>query len=266
VSRKQELQRIESVLNFFGTKVFLASEEFPVISLYVGKKYPGVDISHVKTFRASGYALDKEGFLGIGGLYIEDMKTILIRGSSRSEIGPVSGTILSRFNEQMKKHTFRATQKDYLMHEMFHAVSAELGRSSRKFLYMEEEFAYVNCIDFYRQTEKKSEEKIISSILPFALQSVLNSREGLLEVLSEIRDTIHMPPISAISLPRPAYFKLIEDNAYRFVKTAAAMACKKAKDMIEHYDKNGCMFQGLIDTKGDVPRSKRFAILGDVDF
>jgi len=112
---------------------------------YVDNKFPGNKVKDVSVFLCSKGFLKNLGYVGLGGFFEKILKTIIICNE-----GDVDETIV---------------------HEMLHYVS-DLSLATSYSVEIEEEFAYINSIDYLRD-KGRTDEYIVSTIfLPYLMGKV----------------------------------------------------------------------------------------------
>lgn len=181
-SQADVLSRIESLANAYGTREFPYNNSYIEASSYIKRKYEQFydDVVLVKCYLVTGRFMDAVGFYGASGLFVESIDSIFVR----RQTGP-----LGRYNEPdglweylLRKYSCSPSYEEILVHEFMHKVSACLNRHSRSLLFMEEEFVYANCIDYYRSSPQHSEKDLESLMLPFMIQQIINTEDGLEEL------------------------------------------------------------------------------------
>jgi len=112
---------------------------------YVDKKFPDNGVKDVTIFLCGKRFLKKLGYAGLGGFFEKILKTIIICND-----GSIDETIV---------------------HEMLHYVS-DLSLATSYSVELEEEFAYINSIDYLR-SKGRSDEYIINTVfLPYLIGKV----------------------------------------------------------------------------------------------
>lgn len=238
-ARDKVFERIERVVMSSLTQKKQLSD-FPAVDKYLGLKFPDVDLSVVKLYLASPKVMEKSGWADIGGCYIRDKRTILVKDDINHRY-----KAKGKFQRLMRS-TCRmvADVEDVVIHEFIHAVSDLIGRALSKYRHMEEEFVYTNCIDFYRQKGMDDESIVNNNFLPFCLQDVFESPKELLSVFAQIDKTIDIHNIS-----EERYQKLLNTNADDLVPLFKKKAQEKAHKMIELYHKYGAQMHKTSSVK-----------------
>jgi len=112
---------------------------------YVDNKFPGNRVKDATIFLCSKGLLKGLGYVGLGGFFEKILKTIIICNE-----GAIDETIV---------------------HEMLHYVS-DLSLATSYSVELEEEFAYINSIDYLRN-KGRTDEYIISTVfLPYLMGKV----------------------------------------------------------------------------------------------
>ena len=204
--------------------------DFPVIDKYIKERFGDIDLSDIQIYMSSGKVIDKAGFEGIGGCYVDMMKTILVK----DKIEDIKAT--DKFSSVMQDVCkLTATMEDILVHELIHAVSAKIGRALSKYRHTEEEFVYTNCIDFYRQKGMSDEDIVNNNFLPFCIADVYASKKEMQQVFKTIGVTFS----EVRGMSDFEYKNLLNKNAEKIAPVIKDLAQKKAYKMIELYTKNG---------------------------
>jgi uncharacterized protein Yka (UPF0111/DUF47 family) len=169
-------------------------------------------------------------FKYIGGCYIPHLRTILIRDnpnilSSKEQT--------NKFDQLISKYRASVDVDDVLVHELLHAVSAKMGRASRRFEHMEEEFVYTNCIDFYKQKGMTEDDIVNKNFLPFCMQDVFSVSREFKKVLSCIGDTSKFYNGTTNEVE-----SFLSDNAEQLVKEIVKRAKELGQQMINLYNGN----------------------------
>jgi len=225
----------EKIWNLVGhgdeaMKTFLGA--YPAVDEYVSKKFPEKNFSNIPVYLVASQRMDKNGFMGVGGLYDPESKQILIRRSWHHK------EQTSRFDVCLNRYRARVEREDIIVHEFMHAASHLINRASRKYKNMEEKFAYQECIGFYRRKGMSDEEIINNNFLPFFIQEVLTSRPRMLNVMFNFRDATGQENASSkLDLPYKRFYKYLNTNAFLITKHIVAMARDMASAMIENKDK-----------------------------
>lgn len=148
---------------------------------YLLNKFPNVDIGNVPIYVAPYEIIDKFGFSGCGGCYIKPLRLILVKDKI------LSNGYKSRFERILSSQCeLKVDIEDVVVHELIHAISHKIRRSSNQFTHMEEEFVYTNCVEFYLKKGMSKEDIVLYNFLPFCINDILNSRSDMIKVLRPI--------------------------------------------------------------------------------
>jgi len=112
---------------------------------YVDNKFPGNDVKDVMIFLCSKGLLKRLGYVGLGGFFEKILKTVII-----CDCGSIDETIV---------------------HEMLHYIS-DLSMAKSYSVGLEEEFAYINSIDFLRSKGRTDEYITGTVLLPYLIGKV----------------------------------------------------------------------------------------------
>ncbi len=204
-------------------------QDFPDVDKYLSEKFPDVDLSSISLYIVNPKVLEKEGWPGIGGCYIRQLKTIFVK----REIHAGQKKSKGKFAKAMEKHCHMETEvEDVVIHEMIHGISNLIDRSSSQFMHMEEEFVYTNCIDFYKAKGMTEDEIVDNNFLPFCVQDVLQSKE-FNNILAQCGITIF-----TVEETKALNF-ILGVHAEEIVPMIKEAAQEKAHRMIDLYKKYG---------------------------
>jgi hypothetical protein len=224
--RKEQKDRIEkkiyALVNHADT-VRRTVKDFKNVHQYLSSKFPQIDVTDVPIYVVSSGPMNNAGFKGVGGFFIHHLNVIVVR-KRISSCGRAKGTFEKIMQEYSRAHIDR---EDVVVHELIHAISAKINRSSRHYSHMEEEFVYTNCVDFYKNkgmTEADIEHK---NFLPFCINDVYQDKNFLSKQcsipLSDLSDTQELND----------YF---DEHAEYIVLKIIEKAKEKARRMMDLYD------------------------------
>lgn len=230
LARAKAYQRAERVIKHGLTEEKELSD-FPAVSSYLSSRFPEVDLSVIKLYLSPPRVMERCGWRDIGGCYIPGMRTILVK----SEIGHHCKA-KGKFQEMMRDSCSLNTDvEDVVVHEMIHAISDLVGRSSSKYSHMEEEFVYTNCIDFYRKKGMSTDDIVNNNFLPFCLHDVFDSIKDMTEVFAEAGQTVD----EIRRMSKEEYQRFLNKKAEIIIPLIKNKAQVKARRMIELYNKYG---------------------------
>jgi hypothetical protein len=231
-------------------------DDFPEVSSYLAGRFPSVDISDIKIYVASSEMIEKEGFKDMGGCYIDLLKVILVKNEIKQR------NVRGKFKTMMHEVCdLKVDTEDIVVHELIHAISHKINRSSSRYRHMEEEFVYTNCIDFYKGKGMSEEDIVNNNFLPFTLYDVYGSRDEMGAIFSAVGVSL-----SAVQdMSKADYSRFLNKHAEVIVPMIKKMAQKRAFHMIELYHKYGVeMYQTSSAEPAEDPASLRFSAL-DLD-
>ncbi|MHA2279351.1 MAG: hypothetical protein ACXAC5_00460 [Promethearchaeota archaeon] len=219
-------------------------------------KFPDVDISDVSIYIADPEIIEKEGFKDMGGCYIDLLKVILVK--NKIEKSKVRGKFKTLIHEACD---LKVDVEDVLIHELIHAISYKINRSSSRYRHMEEEFVYTNCIDFYKQKGMSEEDIVNNNFLPFCLYDVYGSREEMGSIFTAVGSSLS----EVQAMAKVEYSRFLNKQAEKIVPMIKKMAQDRAFHMIKLYHKYGSeMYQTSSAEPVEDPASLRFSAL-DLD-
>ncbi len=227
-------------------------DRFPDIEKYLADKFPDVDVSGIPIYMATPGAFRKAGWEHIGGCYIHHMNLILVKKTIKA-----SKNYNGRFLKLLNKYSAPMDVKDVVVHEMLHAISGKVNRSSRRFTHMEEEFVYTNCIDYYKSKGLSDKEIVEGNFLPFCINDVTSNRKEFSAILTECQ--LDMKEIKLMSEDDLA--KEYDASAKKIVPKVLEKAKEKGYRMIELYDKYGRGVSYHSNAVCDDASASRFASL-----
>ena len=230
MARTKAYKRAERVIKHDLTEEKELSD-FPAVSSYLSSRFPEVDLSVIKLYVSPPRVMERCGWKDIGGCYIRGMQTILVK----SEIGHHCKAI-GKFQETMRDScSLKTDVEDVVVHEMVHAISDLIGRSSSKYSHMEEEFVYTNCIDFYREKGMTDDDIVNNNFLPFCLHDVYASVKDMAEIFAEAGQTVG----EIRQMSEEEYQRFLNKNTEIIIPLIKSKAQAKAHKMIELYNKYG---------------------------
>ena len=148
--------------------------------------------------------------------------------------------------------------EDVIIHELIHAVSHKLGRASKKFSHMEEEFVYTNCVDFYKGKGMSEEDMVNNNFLPFCMQDVQSSQSDMAEVFA----CTNIPLNEVKDLSEQEYTDFCDKHAEVIISSLKAKAKIRGHSMIDLYKKYGVeMYQTEQADPDEDTTSLRFSSL-----
>jgi len=230
--QKEEFNKgIKNILDNSDTRK-VSDSEFPNVWSYINKKFPDVDLSGLKVYISSDEVIQQNGWPQIGGCYIREIDTILVKDNMNfTQKNP------SKFYRLMDQLcSMKIDVEDVLVHEIVHAVSAKLNRASCKFQHMEEEFVYTNCIDFYTQKGMTEEDIVNNNLLPFCINDVYLSRSDMCDIFSQSGLSIE----DVECLNKDEFDEFCSKHANILAPIIKNKAQQKGHQMIELYRKYGC--------------------------
>ena len=177
---------------------------------YVDGKFPGNDVKDVTVLLCSKGFLKSLGYIGIGGFFEKILKTVII-----CDDGPIDETIV---------------------HEMLHFVS-DMSMSKSYSVGIEEEFAYINSIDYLRQKGRDDCYIMNQVFLPY-LMGVVNKKKIVKQVLS----IEEMELYNNNTKSRQRIFKKYKSKIQELVRQEALVL---AQNLINLHDKKTFTVSGL---------------------
>jgi len=216
---------------------------------YVKSKYPGLNFSKIVALSVpwklmSDYAdLDK-----CGGCYIPARKAIFIKK------GRPPKECQNKLFQNFAKYSIDCSDDDIFVHELFHAASHLMQRSTRKFIHMEEEFVYTNTIDWFRDKGFSKEDIVNKNFLPFAMQDVL--KEGVNDIIIKIAKDKNIS-VSQEQLSDCKFKEnFAETHIKQFMKSVINRSREKALTIIRLFDEKQKQINSYVTKK-----KCRFAML-----
>ncbi len=250
-SRKQRLKaldkKVEVIVNDSASQQHVLAD-FPKVEAYLADRFPDVQLTDVQIFVVSVGAMKKAGWDSIGGCYVRYLNVALIKRT-------LSTTPQNKFDRLLKQACPMTTDvEDVVVHEMIHAVSYKLNRACSKFMHMEEEFVYTNCIDFYKQKGMDEDSIINNNFLPFCLNDLSVADIARIAAENNIPNVTQMRPSQ--------YRRFLSRNAELLIPLLKKEAQQKARHMIDLYKKFGAIIYPttIVDPTIDTARLK-FATL-----
>lgn len=180
-SRKRKKAKEELKLSFqriveHEETVKKTISDFPDIHKYLSCKFPTIGLLDVPIYVALSSVVD-DNIGGAGGCFHRNLNSIIVKNEIKS-------TATSNFDKVVQKICpLDASVEDVVVHELIHAVSFRMGRSSSKYRHMEEEFVYTNCIDFYKQKGMSNKDIVINNFFPFCFHDVCLSRADMRTII-----------------------------------------------------------------------------------
>ena len=173
IDRKAELESEKrQVLRIIKSRSTLKKSllDYPPVEKYLQEKFPEIDITDISIYVTSPRVMRScKSFKNCAGVYLPFMKTILMK----SIVHMMGGSDKGLFNRLLSKEKIKTEVEDILVHEAMHAISGAANRSGRRYRVDEEEFAYTNCIDFYKQKGMSDVDIINKVYLPFCVCEVM---------------------------------------------------------------------------------------------
>lgn len=234
-ARKREMLRLEKkarkVITHKETEIKSVSD-FPVIAEYLSVRFPDVDVSDIAIHLSPPRVVERSGWRDIGGCYIRHMRVIIVKNKIETHRSPKGA-----FEKLMRQQCpLDATQsEDVVVHELIHAISDRIGRSSSRFTHMEEEFVYTNCIDFYKQKGMTESDIVDHNFLPFCLHDVYSSRKEMSSLFGKVGSSLG----EVRNMTKSGYRAFLNKHASVFVPLVKEKAQQKAQHMIELYKRYG---------------------------
>lgn len=229
-ARDQVFRRAERVIsNKLTQQKRLA--DFPEVDKYLSERFPDVDLSVINLYLAPPKVVEKAGWKDIGGCYLHDKKTILVKDDLNHHCKSKG-----KFQRLMRETCYMKTDvEDVIVHEFIHAVSDLIGRSLSKYQHMEEDFVYTNCIDFYYQKGMTDDDIVNNNFLPFCIQDVYESVKEMGSIFEQVNCTID----DIRQMTEKEYKAFLNKHADTLVPLIQKKAQDKAHKMIELYHKYG---------------------------
>lgn len=255
-ARDQVFRRVERVIKNSLTKKSKLSD-FPEVDKYLRLKFPDVDLSSIKFYIAPPKVLERSGWKNIGGCYIRDKKTIIVKSKIDSYY-----KAKGKFQRLMRGACPMKTDvEDVIVHEFIHAVSDIIERSSSRYRHMEEEFVYTNCIDFYYAKDMTDDDIVNNNFLPFCLHDIHESTKEMSSAFAKAGRTIS----DIRGMTEEEYRRFLNLKADIIVPYIVERAQKKSHNMIELYHKYGAkMYKISANDAGKDKIATRFSSL-DLD-
>lgn len=233
-ARKAECDNIERIVKSLRAKkdTFIKPPPEEILA-YIAEKFPEVDVSKVPIYICNHADMAKVGFAHMGGCYIHHLGLILV-----ARFITANKSSRNKFERLMKKYQATATTTDIIVHELFHAASAKMERSSRKGVHMEEHFVYSNCIDFYKRKGMSEDDIINNNFLPFFIEDVFTLRGEMQKIIRSLSDDgINVDDYYA---DKESQRKFTSRNAEVLVEKIVSRARKMGHRMIKlHNDPKG---------------------------
>lgn len=227
--------------------------DFSAVHTYVVNRFPEVDLSDLEIYVSPAYVIQQNGWPQIGGCYVKETGTILVKNKIRSSKKK------GKFDKLMAEHCpTEVDVEDVVVHEVIHAVSHRINRASCKFKHMEEEFVYCNCIDFYKQKKMTESEIVDSNLLPFCINDIYSSRSDFQAVFREAGLLFE----EVEDLDNKEYQQYCNTHAEELVPVIKKKAQEKGHQMIALYGQYGDRMN-MIGEAPDIedPSAARFASL-----
>ncbi len=233
--RKHQLEKLrrkaKTVIQNSQTIKLCIETDFPKIDQYLRGKFPEVDISDVDVYTSPSQVFNR-AWKGMGGCYIDVLKTIFVKNKIGNKIGEKRNKFQKLMDECCK---MSVDVEDVLVHELIHAISHKIGRASSKYRHMEEEFVYTNCIDFYHDKGMTDDEIIDNNFLPFCVHDVYSSRSDLNEMFSRLSSSLS----DVQKMTNGEYKRFLSKHATVLVPAIVKRARERARHMIDLYNKYG---------------------------
>ena len=255
-ARKRQLENTRKKINLIVAHSLTIEKQigdFPEIQKYLESKFPKVDISDIKIYVADPDVVHKAGWKDIGGCYVHVLKVILVK--SKIENKKVRGKFKKLIQDSCH---IKVDVEDVVVHELIHAVSHRINRASSRYVHMEEEFVYTNCIDFYKQKGMTEDDIVNNNFLPFCIADVYSCTEEMSCIFAQVGHSL----LQIREMNHREYTAFLNKHAETIVPLIKEKAQKKAHHMIELYHKYGSeMYQtSSIDT-AENSTSLRFSTL-----
>lgn len=223
---------------------------WPEIHTYLQKF--GVNVESVPIYRCSVLQFERAGLGCAGGCFIPSVCSVFIKDQ-----GEKSEPSKNRFDQVISKYSLKASVDDIVVHEMLHAVSFLLRRSSNKNVHMEEEFVYMNSIEYYL-SKGMSEDEIVKKIfLPFSMQDVLMSTKYMNEFVLEIN-----PAVNFSALPEDKKMSFLNNNAEAISEKIYNKGHSLGMEMVRYFKMNGAPATGKIASESQ--RTKNLILGSDL--
>ncbi len=225
--RKQYLAKskaqVQRIINHKDTQEITLSQ-YPKISSYLNEKFPKVDLSHVHIYIVAERVIEKN-FPGIGGCFFPALKIIFVKNEIKKT------KIKGKFNRLLQEACpVEITVEDVLVHELIHAVSDKMNRSSAKYKRMEEDFVYTNCIDFYKSKGMTEEDIVNNVFLSFCIWDIASSKD-MRDVFTEAN-----VPMPSSSCGQDTYKSALNKNAEVLIPVLKSLAQERGYRMIQLYN------------------------------
>jgi len=231
-AEKQYTKKIERLCSVRKTRHV---SDFESVQSYLNKKFPNIDISHIPIYVVSHDDMSKTGVYGAHGYYDKIHKSIFIRKPHTAK-----SYITSRFDKVMQKFTKSTiTVEDIVVHECIHAISQAANRSTNNLRQVEEEFAFTNCIDFYRSKGMTDKDIAQNIFLPFCINNVMDNKGAMISVLEEVRkEHVSMKSFGILQKDKK-YGLYLSVHAKKIVPIIVKKGMEQALHMIDLYEKYG---------------------------
>jgi len=237
-------------------KTFLT--EYQSICCYLSKKFPEqIDyLKQIPVYIATQAIMNKNGWQGVGGLYIRPLKCILIKENVDDDNAQNGESKLLEL--LYVRDSSKCTEEDVIVHEFLHAVSHSINRSSSYYKNMEEEFVYTNCIEFYLNKNLSIRDIIRYNFFPFFAQDILSSYESMCQI--SLKAGVDFS--EAKLMTNEQYASFLDSHAESFASQIKKEAYHRAIGMVKLYNKFGKKMYNVTggQTVDDIS-SARFASL-----
>ncbi len=204
------------------------------------KKF-NVNIIGVPIYMCTPMQFERAGLGFASGCFIPKACAVFIKDQNKKAV--VSN---NRFDQVVNKYSLKASIDDVVVHEMLHAVSFLMRRSSNKNIHMEEEFVYMNSIEYY-MGKGMSEEDIVKKIfLPFSMQDVLMSPKYMNEFVLEIDSSVNFS-----ALPEDKKMSFLNIHAEAVSERIYNKGMSLGMGMINYFKKNGAPESGKMTSESN---------------
>lgn len=210
-------------------------KDFPMVHQYLYERFPGVPAHSIyitPIYLCDPAIMRNQGFYHIGGCFIPHLQVILVVKKIENGVSPPR----LKFDRLLSKHHASADIEDIIVHELLHVISSKIGRSSRKFPHMEEEFVYTNCVDFYKKKGMTEEEIVTKNFLPFCIEDVFSIRGELDKIIAQLAES---GIIVSDFYDQHSYKRFMSRHAEVLVEKIVARAKEMGQRMIDLYNGPG---------------------------